>query len=200
MEARSENGAGWLFEHWPVEISGLATAFVGFTGPGNRRTGLNSAQVSEANTISSVTAAVGVGWVVGGILLGADKPYKSAQSTIQKYPGKDERSSLMRERMAEEALERPAKIIRVLQYFAVATNVAVDGLSIIYANNGGRIDAGVGVTLAFLPILFQDHSIDIYEKQIEYKKKIYSPIKTVSFSYDPYHRTMTPIPALAWTF
>ena len=57
----------------------------------------------------------------------------------------------------------------------------------------GIITAAVGTLLSFTPYVFDDHAIDVYDRQMDYKKKIYTPIKTTSFSYDPKTKTMTPI-------
>jgi hypothetical protein len=198
IEAKSENSG--IFQHWTIELSGLATMAVGFTNGGNLRPDLDQKEQQAANTIGTITAGIGGAWVVGGALLGGQQHYQSGMNQVNKYQGKDERSQLMRERLAEEALERPARLVRTLQYFSVATNLAVNGLSFIYANNAGRINAGVGAALSFLPLLFQDHSIDVYDKQMDYKKKIYTPIKSVSFSYDPYHKSYTPMSSLTWMF
>jgi hypothetical protein len=113
---------------------------------------------------------------------------------------KDQRSTLLRERLAEEALERPAKVMRVLQYISLTTNFTMSALNIPYASDKGKITAGLGAVLAFLPLMFNDHAVDVYDKHIEYKKKIYAPLKTGALEYDPVSHTFTPMTKLVWLF
>ena len=199
MEARSENNS-WFVTHWPIELSGLATLYVGLTSNSNLKGDLTNAQKDDAKTISTIATAVGASWIIGGVAIGAQRPYYHGERRLKKYPGKDERSILLRERLAEEALERPARTMRILQTVAVITNLTANGLSIIYADDYGKMVAGVSVILSFLPLMFEDYNIHVYDKHIEYKKKIYAPLKSASVHYDPYSRTLTPVTNLIWTF
>ncbi len=56
------------------------------------------------------------------------------------------------------------------------------------------------VLLAFLPYMFEDHAIEVHNKHIEYKKKIYTPLKGASVHFDPETKKITPMTTLAWTF
>ena len=199
IEAKSEDSSG-IVAHWPIQLSGLATLYVGFAAKGNLRTDLTEKEKSDSNTIASVTTAIGAGWILGTALLGAQRPYRSGVYAINKYPGKDERATLLRERLAEEALEKPARTMRVLQNFSVISNAVVNIASGWHANESGKITAGVGLLLSFLPYVFEDHSIAVYEKHIEYKKKIYTPLKSAYFSYDSKSKSLTPMTGLAWEF
>lgn len=197
MEARAEKG-NWFFAHWPVELSGLATLAVGLTN--SKRDDLSANEKDNQKTVNMLTTGVGVGWIVGGVLLGAQKPYARGMRSVQRSSGKDERSALMRERLAEEALERPAKIMRVLQHVSVATNFTMNALSAVYADDQGQVMAGVAAVLSFLPYMFEDPSIAVHEKHIEYKRKIYTPVKGASLWMDPETKRLTPMTTLAWTF
>ncbi len=199
LEARAEDST-FLFTHWPIELSALTTLYVGMTAKGRWRTDLTVKEKKDATTISAATSAVGAGWLIGAIIVGAQRPYHVGQKAINKYTGKDERSTLLRERLAEEALERPAKTMRMLQTLAVISNASVNVATAIHANESGTVMAGIGVLLAFLPWMFEDHNISVYDKHIEYKKKIYAPLRSASLSFDPVTRTVTPVTQLTWTF
>jgi hypothetical protein len=199
IEAKSEDTSA-VISHWPIMFSGLVTAAVGISTKSALRTDLTDKEKSDSATISSVTTAIGIGWLVGAGVMGARRPYRSGVNAINKYSGKDERSTLLRERLAEEALEKPARTMRVLQNFAVISNAAVNIASAWHANETGKITAGVGLLFSFLPYVFEDHSIDVYEKHIEYKKKIYAPLKSAYFSYDTKSKSLTPMTGLAWEF
>lgn len=199
IEAKEERGS-WFVMHWPIELSGLATAAVGMTANGNQKDNLSSNEENDAKTISTFTTAVGVAWLAGGLILGGQKPYLRGMRSINKGTPKDERAALMRERLAEEALERPARTMRVLRHVSVLTNFSMNALSAIYANDQGKVMAGVGAVLSFLPYMFEDHTIEVHDKHIEYKKKIYTPIKGANLQYDSKTASWTPMTTLTWSF
>jgi hypothetical protein len=84
---------------------------------------------------------------------------------------------------------------------AAMTSLAICNIaSAWHANESGKITAGVGLLLTFIPYFFEDHSIDVYEKHVEYKKKIYTPLKSAYFSYDGKNKALVPMTGLAWEF
>jgi hypothetical protein len=200
IEAKSEDSTA-LITHWPVMFSGLVTAAVGISTRSALRTDLTDKEKSDSSMISNVTVAMGLGWVVGAGILGARRPYRAALNANNKYPGKDERSTLLRERLAEEALEKPAKTMATLETFSVISLATVNVASAWHANETGKITAGVGLLFSFLPYVFEDHSVDVYEKHIEYKKKIYAPLKTTAYyHYESRTKTGNPMTGLTWEF
>lgn len=203
MEAKAENGS-WFITHWPIMLSGLTTFYVGQTSSGRFKDDLSSKQEDDAKTIALVTKAIGAAWFVGGIAIGAQRPYYNGYRTVLRTPAKDERGQLLRERLAEEALERPARTMRVLQSVSVLTNFGVNVLSAIHTNDEGKMYAGVGAIISFLPLMFRDHNINVYDKHIEYKKKIYAPLKSAQVStglyYDRYSKRAVPTTNVFWTF
>ncbi len=196
LEAKSED----LFTHWPIQISGLATLFVGFTAKSTQRPDLSDKQKSDATTIAAATFAVGLGWIAGTAILAAQHPYRAGSNAVNKNTGKDERSTLLRERLSEEALERPARVMRVLETVSIVTNFSVNAMAAVHATDSGKITAGLGALMAFLPLMFEDHSISVFEKHTEYKRKIYTPVKSASLSFDGQSKTFTPMTQLTWAF
>ncbi len=203
MEALSESRT-WYVTHWPIQVSALSTLYVGLTAKNNFREDLSSKQEKDAKSIATVAQAIGAGWLIGVTAFGAQRPYLRGLRNTNKYKGDDERTTLLRERLAEEALERPARTMRVLQIVSVLTNFVASGAAVIHADDNGKMTAGVSAILAFLPLMFTDHNILVHEKHIEYKKKIYAPLKSArastSFYYDPHEKALTPMATLSWVF
>ena len=90
--------------------------------------------------------------------------------------------------------------MRILQNFSVASNATVCIATGWHANDSGKLMAGLGLLAAFTPYIFEDHSIEVYEKQIDYKKKIYTPLKSAYFNYDSKNKSLIPMTGLAWEF
>ncbi len=199
LEAKRESSMWWAM-HWPIQVAGLATIYAGSQAKGNRRSGLSEKEIDNASSVASLSTSIGLGWVIGGVVLGVQKPYGNAVKSLGRITGKDERSMLLRERLSEEALERPAKVMRILEHIAVASMVALNGLNLHYSNEKGMVSSGVAIMLSFLPYMFEDQTISVYNKHIEYKKKIYAPIKSVSFNVDTETKAITPVTNLVWRF
>lgn len=199
IEARNEK-SNWWIAHWPIQISGLSTLAIGMTASGNQKENLTANEKSDADTIATLTTAVGGGWIIGGLIMGMQRPYRSGMRSIAKYNDKDQRSLLMRERLAEEALENPARVMRVLSYVSTATNLTMNLATFAYSNDEGKVMAGVSAVLSFLPFMFEDNAIMVHEKHIEYKKKIYTPIQSASVQVDRETGRVTPMTELVWFF
>lgn len=199
MEAKDED-SGWFVTHWTIEVAGLATAFTGFQGKSELRESLTEAQKSDAASVATLTQAVGLGWFAAGIILGLQRPYRAGMNSIAKVSGKDERSVLLRERLAEEALEKPTRYIRPIQVAAVVTNLGMNFLMGSYMTDKGRLTAGVAATLSLLPFMIEDATILTWDKHREYKKKIYGPLSSTSFGYDEKGKTFYPMANFLWTF
>lgn len=198
MEAKDE-ASSWYLTHWTIELSGLTTLTTALTAKGQYRSDLTTADKNTADTTVTVAQAVGGGWLLAGILIGLQKPYKAALDRNSKLAGKDERTVLMRERLAEEGLEKPARLMRPLKWAAVLSNFGLSAMLGIPLTDQGRIMAGLSAVIAFLPLMYEDRSIDVYDKHIEYKKKIYRPMSAIDIYSDPNNK-LTPIAKLAWEF
>jgi hypothetical protein len=197
----AEEDRNWFYAHWTLEVSGLATLATGMTSD-QRRENLNENDVRNAQNFSSITKAIGAGWFVTGLFLGFQQPYRSASKVIAHTSSseKGERAALLKERLAEEALERPAKTMRVLSWVSVLTNVAANGVMLPFMTDQGRILGGFSLLLSFLPWMFEDHSIEVYDKHIEYKKKIYGPLSSLGVGYDSRGHEAYPTTLLTWNF
>jgi len=197
----AEEDRNWFYAHWTLEVSGLATLATGMTSD-QRRDNLNENDVKNAQNLSSITKAIGAGWLITGLFLGFQQPYRSASKVIAHTSSseKGERAALLKERLAEEALERPAKTLRVLSWVSVLTNVAANSVMLPFMTDQGRILGGFSLLLSFLPWMFEDHAITVYDKHIEYKKKIYGPLSGLGVGYDSRGHEAYPMTSLSWNF
>jgi hypothetical protein len=199
MEAKNER-YNWYYQYWQFQVSGLATLFAATAVKSNLRDDLSDKQKTDAQTLTLLSQGLGASWLIGGLVLGFSSPYSQGYRSISKYKGKDERSELLRERLAEESIEGIAGNSRLLRYVSTFTNLAASAAVLDYGKDNAKAIAGVSVLLAFLPLILQDHAIGVAEKHIEYKKKIYAPLKTTSLGYDPTSREFYPVTNLLWQF
>jgi hypothetical protein len=193
-----EERSSWYWTHWQIEVSGLSTLWAASTLA--TRPDLNDNEKSDAESILQAGQVLGAGWLIAGAALGYQRPYRSGVNAIAKYPGRDTRSAIMRERLAEEALEKPARLMGPIKTAAIISNLAINLGMGIYATDEGRITAGIAALLAFLPAMYPDHNIRIYEKHLEYKTKIYGPLSSIVPRYDYSTKTYAPLASLTWRF
>jgi hypothetical protein len=197
IEAEEERSS-WYWTHWQIELAGLATLYTATTIP--PREDLSEAQKSDASSLTKAGQILGGGWLIAGAALGFQRPYHSGVVAISRYPGKDTRSALMRERLAEEALEKPARLMGPIKVAAILSNFAMNIAMGIYTTDEGRVTAGIAAILALVPAMYEDHNIRIFEKHLEYKTKIYGPLGAVTPRYDSNSKKYAPIASLLWTF
>ena len=148
------------------------------------------------NAIAGISAA----WFGLTYLLSAAEPYNSALSKINQIKGRDKKSLLLRERLAEEAMQKPAELVKMLAYASTLTNFIATASLLDTVNADLNMYAGIAMLTSFLPLIFKNKYQENYEKHLEYKKKIYAPLKSAAFRYDPLSGSLTPVTQLTWTF
>ncbi len=199
LRMESVNEKNWYFTHWQVEASGLATLTNALLAQGEYRPNLSQNDQTTAATMISISEVFGAGWLIGGVIVGSQKPYHEGLDSISHLKEKDERSTLFRERLAEESLERTAKLMRPIKWASALTNFSTTVVTGIYLSDQGRIVAGVAAVIGLLPLLYEDRSIDVYEKHLDYKRKIYRPMSGLDFRMSP-DQKITPLAKLKWEF
>lgn len=203
LEAQEERD-NMFSPYWAIQAGAIANIVSGMNSAGKYledKDGVVTEKAKENNTIASQTSiAVGTIWL--GVTWYANNRlgYLSANSTIRRVSGKDKKSEIFRERLAEEAFERPAKLAHFLKYAAVATNF----VSAVYMDNSSGQDnpnyAAIAAITSLLP-LFMDNRLEVnWEKHQEYKRKIYTPVMNWDFQYDQYARNIEPRFTLNWSF
>ncbi|MEK6578626.1 MAG: hypothetical protein AABZ55_05315 [Bdellovibrionota bacterium] len=194
IESKNESSRN-LSSQFPFLVSGAITLTSGllqFSGKDPNRDRQGSTPI--------IGVGVGAAWLVGGFLLSGYRPYTRAVEQISPMPGKTDREQLIRERYAEEAIERASGLGQRLKWISFATNLlacaAITGSA--QSDALSKPMAGVGVATAFLPLLFPPQWIDVADQQREYKKKIYGPVASAGFLGGT--SSVAPVPGLLLSF
>lgn len=200
MESQEERNS-LLSSYWPVQISSVALIMAGSMSSGKyKQENPTEAQKKDNQFASQMGTLVGLMWLGGTYYLNHSLSYSKAIPDIKKVTGKDKKSQLLKERLSEEALERPAKIASMINNFSVWTNL----LLALYINEHSKPGmpnyAGLAIGLSFLPMLIDNRIVENWEKHQEYKRKIYAPITRVDFVIDPNSRQLTPLLGMQWRF
>lgn len=200
MEAQDEKNT-LLGSYWPVQISAVALMVAGSTAMGKyAQENPTKAQKEENQFASQMGMLVGAMWLGGTYYLNHSLAYSKALPEIKKITGKDKKSLLLKERLSEEALERPAKVAKTINNLSISTNVILALYIATHSKQTRPSYAGWAIGLAFLPLLIENHIVENWEKHQEYKRKIYAPITRVDFAIDPQSQRLTPVLGMRWEF
>lgn len=205
LEAVTEKESGWTLL-WPMETSAVMTIISGVMFKGKVPTQENESDDAydkrRRDSDFAATAAIGVGamWLGFSVYVLSTEPYNTELSRIRKIKGTDKKNDLLRERLAEEALQRPAELIKTLTWTSVLTNAAVSLNLFDKATSSMNIYPLLSFTASFIPVIFPSKYYSNYEKHLEYKRKIYAPVVNTYLEKSPVTQEYRPKVLLTWNF
>lgn len=200
METQNEREYGWV-AFWPYQVSSIATILAGNRLRGNYKVDVVSDQEKrDSDNIAMSAMAVGVGGLGLSIFLIKSDLYGDSYRRIKAMKTGDKRGELMRERLAEEALEKPAHLINMLTTVSVTLNGLANVAIASQANGDVRAYAAVGLVASFLPWMFSNRYVDNWDKHLEYKRKIYTPLVGFDWQYHKDSREFVPQLSANWSF
>lgn len=200
MEAPIEKDQKASF-FWTLQTPAYATLLTGlFTYQRYDGDNLTDKEKKDHDLMSMTAVGVGASWLLLDYYLMNAEPYNEALSKLSKIKKTDRKSELLRERIAEETLEKTARTMRILNTASIVTNLL--GVTACINNTRGDIRNAMILPFAisFIPYIFSQRYVDVYDKHIEYKRKIYAPISKFDLQYDKSTGTFVPVYGLTWNF
>lgn len=176
IEANKEKKSGVIF-NLPLQISSAMTLATGVLM-------LNDVDKSKDSDEYSPWAGIGVGggWLlINAYLNYLHKPYSTAADELKDLPNKTPHEQLIRERLAEEALNKAGSLAYKLNWFASLTNAATSVYMTTKAQkkSTGQFFGGLSAVAAFLPLVFEPEWTRVRNEQNTYKKRIYGPLSVM---------------------
>lgn len=186
LEAKQENKNRWT-NHWTIQSSAMTTliaAFAAGSDPGRDPGDQNSNGKKGIKSAQMAGLAVGGGWLVTTSVLSAMySPYRSGLVGLSKMPRTNKREMLAYERLSEEALAVPANIASVMKWGSLLSNAAVGAYILGESESDSTKVAGSLAVIASTLPLFFSHDWELTKSNQDlYKKRIYGPIGSGSFS------------------
>jgi hypothetical protein len=194
MEAQKEPDHKWT-TFLPIQTSAAATLVAGVLA-------------NDPNNFTGFITGVSVGgaWLVTSTLLALTyTPYSSAYSEVSPLPKGTVREQLTRERMAEESINRIARVGERIKWISFSTNLAASVFMLLQGKNNlanatptyspaGLMTGSevVSAVFAFAPLFMRFYWSDVRDQQENYKKRIYGPVATSTVFYDSGTRTYVP--------
>lgn len=201
MDGGTESNNGYMM-FWPFLASSGTTMIVALMSKNKFKAGKEEDESFRRDADFKVNAAAGLSaaWFGLTYFVSASEPYNSALQKINSIKGRDKKSLLLRERLAEEAIQKPAELVKMLAYASTLTNiVAAAGLMDVVSTDYNMY-ASVAILTAFLPLIFKNKYVENYEKQLEYKRKIYAPVVYTDMYKANSYAEWSPRLVLQWNY
>ncbi len=194
VEAQYEREGGSWWNQWTFILPGIAT----LTAATLTGSALGAGIAPYQQSAVQFGQLVGVATLGIGIYYAVAQPYVAGFDRVKKSRGPGKRAMLMRERLAEEALEKPAAQIGSLEAVSVFSNFIANGILASYQTSTQY--SLTAMLIAALPLIFPNPYVTNWDRQKEYKHKIYTPLPTSSISTDPYTGETKHYAGLFWTW
>jgi hypothetical protein len=167
-----------LFSQLPMQISAMSTLATGLLQLGNLNESKDPSKKSPNAGIFIGAAWLGINYYVGQKY----NVYENTVKDVNKITGKTTRDQLMKERIAEEGINRAAHMAVRLKWISVATNLGANAfmLSKVTKETSAQYLGAFSLLASFAPVLFISDWERVAEDQTTYKKKVYGPIFTTS--------------------
>jgi len=201
MDGAIESHNGYMM-FWPFLAASGTTMIVALMSKNKFKAGKEEDESFRRDADFKVNAAAGLSaaWFGLTYFVSASEPYNSALQKINSIKGRDKKSLLLRERLAEEAMQKPAELIKMLAYASTITNVIVAGSLMDVVGTDYNMYASVAILTAFLPLIFKNKYVENYEKQMEYKRKIYAPVVYTDVYKANSYAAWSPRLVLQWNY
>lgn len=158
---------------------------------------------NEKNDILRDTKlAMGVG--AAGIALAywytnAD-PYGATLNQIRAFKNKDRRTELLKERLAEESFEKSATLLNQWKWVYAATNFVASAQLIDKSKGDNNLVPILSTVASLLPLFITTSYETNYQKQLEYKRRIYVPLTWFDYQYNSTQLSWQPQINAVWRF
>lgn len=204
-EARFEKELKYLYQ-WTYFASGSTTLLASLMVSSNYNPDYNddseSILLKEKKNAVMFSQAVGLSWIALAYYLSEQSFYNNGYQLMRKIRGNgnDKRSDLLQERISEEILENAYDINNKLTTISVTTNSLAGLWLLTHADSVSRPYAAISFFSSFLPLLFPVRYIEVFEKQQEYKKKIYSPLVYLDYKPNLVTSQLSPYLNFTWKY
>ena len=195
--AVKDRGTMLLF---PFMASSVMTLTSGFVVGSSLRTDLSPKDKEDATTASKL--AVGMGAAGLGLLYwySSSDSYGTTLAQIRGFKNKDRRTELLKERLAEEAFEKSANMISQWKWVFAAANLVASAQLTGKSTGDNNIIPSLSIAASLLPLFITTSYETNYNKQLEYKRRIYVPLTWFDYGYNPSVTSWQPQLNAVWTF
>lgn len=199
IESQKNKDKG-IFLLMPYVIPSLFTLSSGAVASGGLKDSLSLEDRDNAQT--GANAAIGVGafslaaayWYVQ-----ADY-YGETVGQLRALKSKDRRTELLKERLSEEAFERSYQHFSKAKWIFAITHFLANASLTGKLQGDSNIIPVLGMLTAWAPILMSTDYETNYQRQLDYKKRIYVPLTFMDLKYNTQTQAWIPQTSFVWQF
>jgi hypothetical protein len=192
--ATEKDGGAWL-NQWGFLLGGSSTLMAATA----TNSALTNPQTYQQNAVL-VSQSLGALTLGVGVYFALSQPYATAFEKTRKQKVTTKRQLLMRERASEEQLERIALQHRVISQGALLSNLVANGFLSTYGTQTSQVYCYGAMIIQLAALMFPNSYVTAWEKQNEYKHKIYSPLPLTGLQSDPVTGKAYPTVGMLWSW
>lgn len=193
----SDNGVMTLL---PYVLSSTMTLLSGAVVNSNMRTDYDDQRKLEVGRSAKGAMVVGAAGLGLAYWFANTDFYGTSLNQIRALKNKDRRTELLKERLAEESFEKSAQMISQWKWVFVLTNLVASAELTGKSVDDNNLVPSLSVAAALLPLFISTSYETNYQKQMEYKKRIYVPLTWFDYKYHPNQASWQPEFNLVWNF
>lgn len=195
--AARDKGVMSLF---PYVLSSTMTLTSGILVNSSMRPDMDDAWKQETAKATKTAMVIGVaGLGLAYWFLNSDQ-YGTSLNQIRAFKNKDRRTELLKERLAEETFEKTSTMISQWKWIFALVNFAASAELTGKSTGDNNVVPGLSMTAALLPLFITTSYESNYQKQLEYKKRIYVPLTWFDYQYDVKQANWQPKLNAVWNF
>lgn len=195
--AVKEHGVWLLF---PYLASSAMTLSSGLAVGANLRTDFSENEKRDATINSSLATGIGAAGIGLIYWFTNSDNYGSTLTQIRNMKNKDRRTELLKERLSEEAFEKSANTISQWKWVFAATNFIASAQLTGKSRGDNNIIPSLSIVASLLPLFMTSGYETNFNKQQEYKRRIYVPLTWFDYQYNATQASMQPQLNAVWTF
>lgn len=189
-----------IFTLFPYVAASFVTLSSGVLVGANIRDDISIQDRDDAQVNARLATGVGLAGLGLAFWYTYSDSYGAVSAQIRGLKNKDRRTELLKERLAEEAFEKSAQQLKQWKWVFVGLNLVVNAQLTGKSKGDNNAAPTLGIAASLLPLFISTGYETNYDKQLEYKRRIYVPLTWFDYQYSPTQAQWQPTMNAVWTF
>ncbi len=199
IESQKNKDKG-IFLLMPYVIPSLFTLSSGAVASGSLKDSLTIEDREIAKTSTNASIGIGVFSLAAAYWYVQADQYGETVGQLRGLKSKDRRTELLKERISEEAFERSNQQFSKAKWIFAVTHFIANASLAGKLQGDSNIIPVVGMLTAWAPIFMSTDYETNYQRQLDYKKRIYVPLTFMDMKYNTQTQAWIPQTSFVWQF
>lgn len=199
LESQKNKDKG-IFLLAPYVFPSLFTLGSGAMASGSLKDSLTVEDRETAQTAGNVSIGIGLFSIATAYWYVQADHYGETAGQLRGLKSKDRRTELMKERISEEAFERSYQQFSKAKWIFAMTHFFANASLAGKLQGDNNIIPVLGMIMAWAPLLMLPDYETNYQRQLDYKKRIYVPLTFMDMKYNTQTQAWVPQTSFVWQF